>query len=131
MTPQSTTRFILGATNELIQPDDGRIKGLFAGYDTNKDDILVREEFLKFYTDAARDKPDRVFDNLKNHFIRGDLLKLSQVYEDQSFAKNEMPRYTLSHNQAQFDTLISLLDRNDGTTSSQVWELIRMLATNQ
>jgi hypothetical protein len=40
-----------------------------------------------------------------------------------------MPRYTLSHNQAQFDTLFGLLDRQD-STSQQVWELIRMLATN-
>lgn len=41
-----------------------------------------------------------------------------------------MPRYTLSHNQDQFDTLMALLDRKD-ESSYQVWELIRMLATNQ
>jgi hypothetical protein len=41
-----------------------------------------------------------------------------------------MPRHRLSHNQAQFDTLMSLLDRNDGT-SEIVWSLIRMLETNQ
>lgn len=41
-----------------------------------------------------------------------------------------MPRYTLSANQDQFQALIDLLDRNDEATSS-VWDLVRMLATNQ
>lgn len=37
MTPKSATRFILGATNEHIGETDGRIKGLFDGYDADKD----------------------------------------------------------------------------------------------
>ena len=49
MTPESATRFILGATNELIQKDDGRVIGLFNIYDGNKDGILEREEFVRFY----------------------------------------------------------------------------------
>ncbi len=130
MTPESATRFILGATNELIQKDDGRIVGLFNSYDGNKDGLIEREEFLRFYEDASREKPERVFDNLKSHFVRGDLTKCSDVYLSQEFTKEQMPRHTISHNQAQFDTLMGLLDRNDGT-SSQVWELIRMLETNQ
>lgn len=87
MTPESTTRFILGATNELVQKDDGRISGLFNGYDGDKDGVIERHEFLKFYEEAAKEKPERVFDNLKNHFIRGDLSKSSEVYIDQSFTK--------------------------------------------
>jgi len=59
---------------------------------------MEREEFLHFYADAARDKVERVYDNLKNHFIRQDLVKLSEVIEAQSFSKEDMPRYTLSHN---------------------------------
>jgi hypothetical protein len=42
---------------------------------------------LGFYADAARDKVDRVYDNLKNHFIRQDLVKLSEVVESYSFSK--------------------------------------------
>lgn len=70
MTPESTTLFIKGATNEAVSPDDGRITGLFKSYDSNKDGKIERHEFLTFYADAARDKVDRVYDNLKNHFIR-------------------------------------------------------------
>jgi len=38
MTPESTTRFILGATNELVSKNDSRIKNLFDTYDANKDE---------------------------------------------------------------------------------------------
>ena len=81
MTPETTTLFIQGATNEVVQPEDNRIQGLFKSYDFNKDGKIEREEFLNFYADAARDKVDRVYDNLKNHFIRQDLVKLSDVVE--------------------------------------------------
>jgi len=44
-----------------------------------------------------------------------------------------MPRYTLSSDQEQFDTLFSLLDtkqENDNGLQEEVWSLIRMLSTN-
>lgn len=130
MTLASTTRFILGATNESISAEDGRIKSLFDGYDQDKDGVLQRHEFIEFYRVAARDKADRVFDNIKNHFIRGDLTKFSEISEELLFTADQMPRHTLSHHQAQFDTIMNLLDRDDGT-SDEVWGLIRMLETNQ
>ena len=55
---------------------------LFNTYDSDKDGILQRSEFVRFYEEASREKADRVFDNLKNHFIRGDLSKCSEVYQD-------------------------------------------------
>jgi hypothetical protein len=116
MTPESTTRFILGATHEVVGPEDGRITGLFNGYDSNKDGILEREEFLTFYETATKDKLERVQDNLSNHFIRKDFVKMSDLYEEAQFTKDQMPRYTLSHNQDQFDTLFGLLDRQDSTS---------------
>lgn len=98
MTPESATRFILGATNESVPAEDGRIKGLFDAHDSNKDGVLERAEFIKFYTDAAHGRPERVWENLKNHYIRGDLLYYSEIYEPLLFAQEHMPRYTLSHN---------------------------------
>ena len=55
MTPESTTKFILGATLEECDADDGRIKGMFKDY-AKKDPTgktMEREEFLKFYYNAA------------------------------------------------------------------------------
>jgi hypothetical protein len=88
MTPESTTRFILGATHEVVGPEDGRITGLFNGYDSNKDGILEREEFLTFYETATKDKLERVQDNLSNHFIRKDFVKMSDLYEEAQFTKD-------------------------------------------
>ena len=98
MTPESATRFILGATNEVVGPEDGRIKGLFDLHDSNKDGVIEREEFLTFYLNATKDKISRVHDNLANHFIRKDFIKMSDLHEDAQFSKQQMPRYTLSHN---------------------------------
>jgi hypothetical protein len=66
MTPESTTRFILGVTGEFVLQTDGRIKILFERYDSNNDGVLERSEFLKFYEDSSREKPNTVYDNLKN-----------------------------------------------------------------
>ena len=101
MTPESATKFILGATNEVCAADDSRISGLFKDY-AKKDPegkVLEREEFLKFYYTAAKAKIERVHDNLKNHFIRTDLKKISEVMEETAFTKEEMPRFTMSSNQ--------------------------------
>lgn len=79
--------------------DDNRIQGLFKQYSKKEDGKLFREEFLQFYFEAARDRADRVHDNLKNHFIRVDLVKLSEIVDPASFEKKDMPRFTLSSNQ--------------------------------
>ena len=42
---------------------------------------MQREEFISWYETAARAKQETVYENLANHFIRKDLLKLSEVYE--------------------------------------------------
>ena len=132
MTPQSAIRFILGATNEFCTVDDKRIKGIFSNY-AKKDptgETLEREEFLKFYYMAAKDKIKSVHENLENQFIRKDLKKYSEIFEETALKKEEMPRYMMSAQQEQFSKLMDLLNRND-ETSLDVWNLIRSLATNQ
>lgn len=56
MTPQSATRFILGATNEVVVAEDKRIKDLFDAWDKNKDGVIERHEFLQFYEEASQGK---------------------------------------------------------------------------
>jgi len=74
-------------------------------------------DFLRFYYDAASGTSIKaVQSNLKNHNVRLDLKKMSEVIEEVAFDVNEMPRYTLSANQGQFDALFNLLDRNDETS---------------
>lgn len=87
---------------------------------------------MDFYFDACKD-PSRVevvYENLRNHNVRTDLKKLSEVDDDSHFNQLEMPRYSISANQGQFDTLFSLLDKNDDY-AVEVWDLVRMLNTNR
>jgi len=117
MTPVTACHFLKGATNENVDPADSRIKGLFAAYDGNNDEKMERFEFLKFYHDACTDgRIDRVRENLKQHFIRTDLKKMSDIVEDASFSKEEMPRFTISKNLDQFNALMDLLNRNDSAS---------------
>ena len=61
---------------------------------------MERYEFLQFYLDACNEgRSDRVRENLKQHFIRSDLKKMSDIVEEATFTKEEMPRFTISKNQ--------------------------------
>ena len=62
--------------------------------------------------------------------MRLDLKKVSEIVEEIDYAEHEMPRFTISDNQEQFQQLLALLDRND-ESSQGVWNLVRMLATNK
>lgn len=104
-----------------------------SNFDSDKDDQLTEEDFINFYTVSSKGDEDQrsaVRANLKNLNVRPDLKKISEVIEESSFKKTDMPRYTLSANQDQFHALIDLLDRKD-SASGDVWNLVRALATNQ
>jgi len=58
---------------------------MFKKYDSNSDGKIERSEFIQFYVDACRSKDDTVRENLKQHNIRNDLKKLSEIQEESSF----------------------------------------------
>ena len=116
MQAENVGRFIAGATKQTCLANDSRVENIVAKYDTDKDGQIDLEDFLKFYYDAAAGTPGQlkaVQSNLKNHNVRLDLKKMSEIVEDTDFAESDMPRFTLSANQNQFDALFNLLDRND------------------
>lgn len=128
----STHYFIMGCVGERSQgPEDSRVRELFAEYDKDQDGKLQREDFFAFYIKASRERPATVRENLKNFNIRQDLRKWSEVAETTTVKKEDMPRYFLSTQQEHFDNLLSLLDLDDTSVTSEVWELIQMLQTNQ
>ena len=91
---------------------------------------MERADFFRFYEISARNKPNTVRENLRAHNIREDLKKLSEIKEESSFNREQMPRTRLTENQEYFDFLLSLLSRSDSVCQN-TWELIQMLATNQ
>ena len=79
MTMETCCLFIKGCTGEFPTVQDDRIVKLFRAYDSNKDGKIERHEFLTFYAESARSKPETVRENLRAHNIRNDLKKLSEI----------------------------------------------------
>jgi hypothetical protein len=53
MTHETCALFIKGCTGEHPPVTDDRITGLFKSYDSNKDGLIERSEFLTFYETAS------------------------------------------------------------------------------
>lgn len=111
--------------------EDKRVEGLFEQYDTDRDGKLQMTDFFAFYATAARDRKGVVMDNLKNFNVRPDLKRWSDVASKEAAKKEELPRYILSTHQEHFERLMAQLDAPDSSISSDVWELVQMLATNE
>jgi hypothetical protein len=69
------------------------------------------------------DKPNTVWDNLRNLGVSPDLTLLEEVSLPCGFKR--LPRETLSSDQHLFDLLFSLLDKP--TTAEQAWHLLQRL----
>lgn len=110
MTPESSVRFIKAATGDDVHPGEDRIVKLFHAYDSNKDGVIEREEFIQFYENASRDSKVTVCQNLHNSRVNtDDLRQFNEMYEELPFAEQDMPRNSLSHNYDQFSVLMNLL----------------------
>jgi hypothetical protein len=96
MTPESTRPFMFGACNEFVSAQDSRIQFIFSTY--SKEGKIFREDFIRFYQEAAQDINRRrsVIENLKSHFVRSDLVSLSDVYVESYLKKDDHPRYSIS-----------------------------------
>jgi len=93
-------KFIAGATKQECDGNDNRVQGILSKYDNDKDGNLNLQEFLDFYYQSSSGSTLKaVHSNLKNHNVRLDLKRMSEIVEDVSFAEHEMPRHTLSSNQ--------------------------------
>ena len=123
MVPETCALFIKGCTGDYPPLNDDRITGLFEKFDSNKDGKIEEKDFMHFYELSCRDKPDTVRENLKQHNIRNDLKKLSEITEETAFSTQDMPRFKIAENQSYFDQLMELLDRHD-TVSENAWDLV-------
>lgn len=85
MTKETCGLFIKGCTGETPPANDDRIQSLFKQFDSNNDGKIEREEFLTFYEISCKTKPETVRENLRQHNIRNDLKKLSEINEESSF----------------------------------------------
>lgn len=75
MTSKQCSKYIEGVTLSFCPIFDTRITSLFAEYDLDKDEVLVLEDFIKFYKECLVDpeKAEVVDKNLANLRYRRDL----------------------------------------------------------
>jgi hypothetical protein len=78
MSKEDAAAFIRNCLGDQCNLDDFRIKSLFEKYDTDRDDILLLEDFMSFYLSSCRDKPRVVWDNLKNLGYREDFSRIDR-----------------------------------------------------
>jgi hypothetical protein len=128
MTPEDCVEFIRSCTDDKCKTTDGRVRNLFNNHDKNGEGRVNKDGFIEFYRLACVRKEEVVRANILAHNYRNDLRKISDMI-DENTDKTVLPRYILAHEQKYFDTLFSLLSRDD-ESSKFAWDLIQKLVTN-
>lgn len=83
MSKDECQKFIVVCLGEATtRTYDERISGLYEKYDDDKDNLLTLDNFLLFYEDAAKERPNTVWGNLKNCRIRYDLKSMDDPDSD-------------------------------------------------
>ena len=85
MTKRNLANFIASCTSDLcVTEKDQRVVDTFNKYckmikETDQEPLLRVDEFIQFYEDCARFKPEAVWKNLRSHDIRNDLKLKSEA----------------------------------------------------
>ena len=72
----SFIKFTTGSPDALIQIHDSRVGAFFKEWDSDADGRISEEDFLTFYREKSREKPDVVWTNLMNAKYGNDLKPL-------------------------------------------------------
>ena len=135
MTRQDCAGFIRGCRGDTCQWDDARVQAIFKEFDTDHDDILLEEDFLRIYKLKAENPRGQhvVWENLEMQGWGHDLKRKSLVYEQDSAAEEEqrllLPRHIISLSEDYFELLFQMLSLG-GDTMHRVWNLLMRLPTN-
>jgi hypothetical protein len=75
--------FIKGATKETCKRDDSRVL-FIAGFDSNGDGKLERDDFIRFYRQSCFEKVDVVRQNLLNYNYNHALKQVPKNGQDEN-----------------------------------------------
>lgn len=100
-----------------------KITNLYNTYDDDNDGLLTLANFLKFYEDAAKDRPSTVWSNLRSFGVKGDFRFNYEPEEEVEVKK--YPRVTISQQPKVYEILFDLL-RIKGVAES-AFELLERL----
>ena len=100
-------------------------------YDKEQKAFILEGEFIQYYTDCARNDPEKVWDNVKKMNYREDFQKNTEQTSDfeKKIDKNELPRYILGNDKKFHDALIKLFMKFDKKIS--IYQFLFFLCTNE
>ena len=118
--------------NDNIQINDGRIS-LMREYFEEGTNELKWEGFKKYFYDRIidPDKIDSVRENLKNMYVRNDLVPGNVPIVERDLDKNKFLRYSLGNDENFFLRLYNFYDENDMENNIKVYNFINTLCTNE
>ena len=88
-------------------------------YDKGQKDFILEDEFKEYYTDCAKNEPDKVWD----------FVYKMNLYRENKIEKNELPRYILGNDKQFHDALIKLFMKFDKKIS--IYQFLFFLCTNE
>ena len=134
------TRFVSRTTKiPGILPTDFRVLKLFENHSKKVGrNYVLLSEFIGFYQDQSKLKPDAVRQNLANMGIQNDFKVVvdasdATIDTDPRLCTNEniLPRSKLSSNDELFNQLLELAQQSQGDENDGVWQLIMSISTNK
>ena len=119
-------RFIAACLNDPpTKTYEDRIANVFEKYDDDKDEQLTIKNFLEFYEDSAKDRPQTVWNNLKNCRIRADLRSVDDP-DVETVQVGELPRFHLGQRVDFYEALFGLLDAEE-LVAKATWKMLERL----
>ena len=117
-------------TNEIVPPNDSRVKGFFEKYDPEETGYVTEDKFLEFYTNALNERRDQtVWENIKSMGIREDLHRMDEPDEIPYIENGKLPRYCLGNDKSFIETLFDLF--NKFQNKKEIYEFLFFLSTNK
>ena len=117
-------------TNEIVPPEDSRVKGFFDKYDPEETGYVTEDKFLEFYTNALSERRDQtVWENIKSMGIREDLHRIDEPDEIPYIENGKSPRYCLGNDKSFIETLFDLF--NKVQNKKEIYDFLFFLSTNK
>lgn len=117
-------------TNEIVPPNDSRVKGFFEKYDPEETGYVTEDKFLEFYTNALNERRDQtVWENIKSMGIREDLHRIDEPDEIPYIENGKLPRYCLGNDKSFIETLFDLF--NKFQNKKEIYDFLFFLSTNK
>ena len=121
------TKAVLNSNNDL-NGNAARIITLMKELDINNDGYIERDEFINWYIQSSKNKPNVVKKNIYTMGYRYDLKKFNECYYEENKEKEIMFRYILGNDNEFVKNLFDLMILENGNL--EIFNFLIILTTN-